>query len=222
VIEKKVSCLIMAGGKANRLGGIEKGLIELGGTTILEREILALNESDCVSDIYVAVSKNTPKTRHFALPRAGLNVVDTAGHGYVEDSREALKKFSLGVTLILCSDTPFLSGGLIKKAVSEYYEKEKPALSLAIPISSILLHYESKPSDYSLLLEDGSEVLPAGVNIIDGRVVSGDAMIEQTILVVDERLALLNVNAPEDLELARKLAGAESKKEYLWSKVKFG
>ena len=196
----------MAGGKGSRLGWVEKGLIELGGTTILQRELVALKESDCMSDTYVAVTEYTPKTQHFAQTK-GLKVVKTPGRGYVEDSREALKKLSLGVTLILCSDTPFLTGELVKKTVTEYYDKGKPSLSLAILKSSVL-HHESKALDHSFF-ENGLQVLPAGINIIDGRVVSGNQMVDQAILVVNEPLVLLNVNTPGELELAQNLADAE-------------
>ena len=204
-----VDSLIMAGGKGSRLGGIEKGLIELGGITILERELTALKESDCVSKIYVAVSQNTPKTLHFARTKK-LEVITTLGRGYVEDSREALGRLSLGVTLVLCSDMPFLTPEIIKRAVSEYYEKGKPALSLAIPKSSVprSASIHNNNIEHSSL-QNNSEVLPAGVNIIDGRLVSGDAMIDEASLVVDEPLGLLNVNTPEELALARRHAEAE-------------
>lgn len=200
--------LIMAGGKGSRLGGIEKGLIELGGITILERELKALKESDCVSKIYVAVSQNTPKTLHFARTK-GLEVITTLGRGYVEDSREALGRLSLGVTLVLCSDMPFLTPEIIKRAVSEYYEKGKPALSLAIPKSSVPRSASIHNSNEHSSLQNNSEMLPAGVNIIDGRLVSGDAIIDEAILVVDEPLVLLNVNTPDELALAQRHAQAE-------------
>ena len=109
-----IAALILAGGRARRLGGIEKPLIRIGGLTILER-ILAALADDVAS---VALSANGEPAR---FSRFGLTVLPDGpyqGEGPLAGLLAGLEwAATLGAQdmLSLPGDTPFLPTGLASR-----------------------------------------------------------------------------------------------------------
>ncbi len=117
---RRINCVVMAGGRGSRLGGIEKPLLEVCGAPMLVRVLRAL-EHACAR-VVVAYS---PWTRGVEdLCRTLPPMVECVeGRGsYVEDLKEALMLAGLPA-LVAPSDIPFLNPRLLEafleKALSE-------------------------------------------------------------------------------------------------------
>ena len=87
---EQIAAVVLAGGKARRLGGVDKPLLELGGTAMLARIIDALRAdlstiAVSANGIYVASNGGPHITRYSsrangnAPPRSLLNVSATGG-----------------------------------------------------------------------------------------------------------------------------------------------
>jgi len=54
-------------------------------------------------------------------------------------------------------------------------------------------------------------LVPAGINLIDGRRID-EAELEEEILVIDREEVAMNVNTPQDLEIVERLVRARMRK----------
>lgn len=145
----------MAGGKGKRLNvNIEKPLIEVGGKTILERIAIVLKHSR-VDDIFVAVTKNTPKTKE-KTKKLKLKMIQTPGRGYVEDIQYLMKEFT--EFLSVSADLPFLTSTLINDLLIKYEEIKQP-----IAVVTSKQHYLKMGFIPSLNMRD---LIPIGLNIV--------------------------------------------------------
>jgi len=109
--ERRPAALILAGGRARRLGGIEKPLLSLGGRTVLERIIAALGES--VSPIAISVNGDPAQFARFGLPV--LADGRFLGEGPLAGVLAGLDwAAAVGASALLTvpGDTPFLPAGL--------------------------------------------------------------------------------------------------------------
>lgn len=197
-----MTALVMAGGKATRMRSeVEKPLLEVDGSAMLQRVIGALRDSKAIDRIIVAV---TASNLHVAEKARGLGVevVETPGAGYESDMRTAIKHLGLGDVMVVSADLPFVTSELVDKAYGTYKSGAKPALSVMCP-PSVLEKMNLEPS-YVFEVE-GKKLTPIGLNILDGTRI-GEGPLDETTLVIDSPRLALNVNTPRELELARKLA----------------
>ncbi len=108
-----IAAVILAGGKAERLGGINKALIEIGGRTLLERAqdvvagcdplLLAVGASNFAADGMTAIPDIAS---NYAGPLAGVAAaVDT------------LRRSDVGWLLSLAVDTPFFPSDFVARAL---------------------------------------------------------------------------------------------------------
>jgi adenosylcobinamide-phosphate guanylyltransferase len=180
-----IAALVMAGGRATRMKNrAEKPLLQVGGKPMIQRVIEALKESGAVSRIVVSVTPDTQQTADTAR-RLGVEVAQTAGVGYEQDMRQAVKTLSL-------ED--------IDSAIKNYYSSGKPALMVAAPIE-LFEKLRMKPS-YIFDLS-GQQLAPVGLNVINGRQIDETRLDEMVLVAKDEDL-VFNVNTPAELESARK------------------
>lgn len=201
-----MTALVMAGGRATRLSSdVEKPLVEINGTTILQRVLKALANSKSVERIVVAVSaKNVQTTR--ALRELGVEMIITPGVGYEEDMKTAIKQQHLSDVLVVSADLPFLTSTLVEQAIEKYRAGGKPALSVMCPLTT-LERLGVQPSHVFTI--DGRRLVPAGVNILNGARIDEPAL-DETMLITDAVELAVNVNTPRDIEIARELAKNES------------
>ncbi len=106
--------LIMAGGRAERLGGVVKPLLVVCGKTILERVV---NASKPMGRVIVAYTRYTESVA-LECRRLGVECVKTSGRGYVSDLDEALLIIGLPALVLPC-DTPFITTSILE----EFLEK---------------------------------------------------------------------------------------------------
>ena len=191
-MRRDVSALILAGGRATRLGGVDKRAIVVDGRTIFERQVEVL--APRVAEILVSV--RTPET--LAGFRTVVDAVPDAGP--LAGVAAGLTAASTPWLLVIAGDMPYISGPVVELVLGRIADDfdavgvrvaglPEPllcALACATCADRVQRRLASGQRKASRLLTDG-----------DLRV----CWIEEADLrAVDPELhALRNVNAPEDL-----------------------
>jgi adenosylcobinamide-phosphate guanylyltransferase len=193
-----VTGLIMAGGKGTRMATeFEKPLLEINGKPMIHYVIDAVRGSRKIEDVVIAISKHTPKTAE-NLRSLGFHVIETPGNGYIEDTKTAVKLLGLAKTLVISADIPLVTSDFIDEVIHRYEASGKPALVVTCRESlKRLVHSSSQPFEH-----EKTRLIPLGVNVLDGKRID-EKELDEEIMVTERLEAALNVNTPEDLELAR-------------------
>ncbi|EHP87409.1 5'-deoxyadenosylcobinamide phosphate nucleotidyltransferase [Methanotorris formicicus Mc-S-70] len=189
----------MAGGKGTRMGYVEKPLVEINGKFMIDYIIETLTQSN-IEKIFVAVSKNTPKTEQYLKEKyRDIVLIKTSGNGYVEDLNEAIKYFS-SPFLVVSSDIPTIKPKTINNIINYYLNIR--GINNKVEALCVMVKKDNYLGNPTMEL-DG--YIPAGINIISPKY--GEQIEE--VMVVDE--VLINVNTWEDKILAEKLLKQLSK-----------
>lgn len=125
----RIDCIIMAGGRATRMGNIVKPLLDVCGVPMIIRVIRSLSET--CSKIYVIYSKWTRDVKSICS-NALNNIVciEGCGESYVEDLRLALNSASLP-TLVVPADIPFLNNFILEDFIVKAMLKPESIVNLA-------------------------------------------------------------------------------------------
>ena len=181
--------LIMCGGEGSRLrpavGDTEKPLVTVGGEPMIDRVVAALQASS-LTTILAAVSPATPATAAHLAEIEGVDLIETAGEGYVADLNEALAGCD-SPTVTVAADLPLLTAAHIDRAIAAAGDD---SLTVCVPAS---LCSELGLSAEPTFEHDGTPVVPTGLNIV------GDAA-ERTAVWRAPRLAA-NINRPADYQV---------------------
>lgn len=172
--------IILAGGKSTRMGK-EKPVLKIAGREMLLR---VYESASRVDEALVALSRNTPKTKELCF-REGIPFIETPGKGYVEDVGWLLDEF--GPFISSPSDVPFVKPGdfyAIKKAFDG-----KESLTGVLSLKRV-------PKDLKPLVYQGYAIV--GLNAVG---IEGERFFE-----LENPLLALNVNTPEELKLAERMA----------------
>jgi molybdopterin-guanine dinucleotide biosynthesis protein A len=112
-VRSGVSAAILAGGRARRLGGLDKAALLLGGTRIIDRQLAILRTLS--EDVMVVA--NDP-TRYAALQ---LPVVPdlVPGAGALGGVYTALDTARHDVVVVLACDLPFVTADLLDRLITE-------------------------------------------------------------------------------------------------------
>jgi adenosylcobinamide-phosphate guanylyltransferase len=78
----------------------------------------------------------------------------------------------------------------------------KPALTVAVPLAAKVRL--GMCVDYSFV-EAGQELVPVGINVIDGGKLYGDEWLDQDIYVLDREEFAVNINTVQELQLAERM-----------------
>jgi adenosylcobinamide-phosphate guanylyltransferase len=178
----------------------EKPMLRVGGKPVIEYVLKSLLCAKKVDSVVVAVSSRTPKTANL-VKKFPVRVVETPGEGYIPDMQYAVKKLGLQAVLAVVSDLPLITSSTVDDVLERYESCGKPALTVAVPIETKAKF--GAGMEYELEAE-GKTVVPTGINVIDGRLIDGGWM-EQEVYVLDRDEVAVNVNTPEDLQLAERL-----------------
>ena len=196
-----VTALVMAGGKGTRMeSGKEKPLLRVGGKSLIEYVLDALRDDKKVDEIIVAVSEYTPKTASM-VKRSSVKILKTPGKDFVSDVQYIIKKLKLDTVLTISADLPFIRSEVIDEVVERYEQCGKPALTVMVPLDTrkkLGLY-----TDYTLEA-NGRYLVPAGINMIDGKRIN-EAQLEEEIIVIPQEEIAVNVNRLEDLKIAKRL-----------------
>jgi adenosylcobinamide-phosphate guanylyltransferase len=202
-----VVALVMAGGKGTRMRiAEEKPLIKVCGRPVIEYVLTALKKAKKIDSIVVATSSCTPKTTQL-MKHLGVKVLETPGKDYVSDMGYAVQTLKLGVFLAIAADLPLVRSQMIDAIVERYERCGKPALTVAVP-------FETKAKlgmsiEYSFKMDD-HEVVPVGINVIDGHKRYGDEWLDQDIYLLNQNELAVNINTLQELQLAERLIVKQS------------
>ena len=174
--------VIMAGGKSSRMG-FEKPLALVGNKPMI---LWVYEKAVKVGDVFVAVSKNTPKTAEFCR-KQGIETIETSGEGYVRDVIFILKEF--GEFVSLSCDIPFVRVEDINEIARNFRGISLTGV-LNPKIVPKFVKVESLPKYKGWIL--------VGLNAVG---FEGEMFLE-----LKNPLLSLNVNTPEDLELANRIS----------------
>jgi adenosylcobinamide-phosphate guanylyltransferase len=94
-----------------------------------------------------------------------------------------------------------ITGEVIDAVLERYELSDKPALAVVVPL-------ETKAKlglslEYAFQLANKT-VVPAGINVIDGRRIDEEEL-DQEICVMDNEEVAVNINTPKELKLAEAL-----------------
>jgi adenosylcobinamide-phosphate guanylyltransferase len=192
-----VTALIMAGGKGTRMKlDVEKPLVEVNGKPLVQYVVDALKNTDKISNILVATSKNTPRTESF-LKEQGIDTIETPGDGYVQDLGFIISNFELDdILLTITADLPLVNSDIISHVLEEYEKSDKPAMSVLVPIH-VFEEYGIKPT---MRFEN---LIPSGLNVLR----SINKAQDEKVLIIERIELALNINTYEDIKLLKNLLG---------------
>lgn len=194
-----LTVLVMAGGKGRRIDTAEeKPLLKVGGKPMIGHVLNTLKGVKKVDEIIVAVSEHTPKTATFAK-RFSVKVLRTPGKDWCLDAQYAIQKLQLGTVLTIAADLPLITCEVIEEVIERYEHCGKPALTVMVPLETFKRLGLS--TDYVFEVE-GRNLVPAGINVIDGKRIEGEKRLEEEILVIDNERIAVNVNTSKDLRIA--------------------
>ena len=213
-----VTALLMAGGVGTRMRTKEeKPLLKVGGKPMIERVLNALKGTKKVEEIIVAVSEHTPKTATFAR-KLSLKVLQTPGKSFCLDVGYAIRKLKPETVLTICADIPLITCEFIDEVITCYLQCDKPALTVMVPLE--VYNRMGLSTDYVFKIE-GKNLVPAGINMIDGKRIEEKELEEEILVVDDERIAV-NVNTLEDLRVAELMLQSRPNKTLQPSANRFG
>jgi adenosylcobinamide-phosphate guanylyltransferase len=202
-----VVALVMAGGKGTRMKlPMEKPLIPVGGKPAIEYVLAALKNAQSIDKIVVATTSATPKTTAL-MKQLGVEVIQTPGADYVADMGYTVQTLKLGVFLAVAADLPLIQPDMIDAVMERYMRCGKPALTVAVPIATKTRL--GMCVDYSFK-EGEEDLVPVGINVIDGSKRYGDEWLDQDIFVLDREELAVNINTVSELQLAEKLLAAKA------------
>jgi adenosylcobinamide-phosphate guanylyltransferase len=197
----KTTALVMAGGKGTRMALTqEKPLLEVGGKPVVSLVLDALANAEKLNSVVVAVSDYTPKTAAY-LAGFSVKVVKTPGKEYVSDMGYAVKVLGLETVLAIAADMPLITGEIIDDVLEKYVSCGKSALVVAVPLETKRKLGMSLGYAFD---HEGQQVVPAGININDGRRID-DEELEQDVYVMDRVEVAVNINTVDELKRAQEL-----------------
>lgn len=191
---------IIAGGRAQRLGGRDKAALHIGGTPILERQLAALRG---LVDHLLIVANDCERFEHAGVPVVPDLAPGAAALGGVYSAVSAAPDDR---TLVIACDMPFLERTLLARLM------ELGALAdIAVPCGQ--LGYQPLCATYSracvpelkVRVETGQLRVADFVRRASGlRIVELNA--EELAQYGEETVMFMNVNTPADLARAHEIA----------------
>ena len=186
--------IILAGGRATRMGGGDKGMLEIGGQSIFARVIARIDEH--VADL--AINANGDPTR---LAPLGLPVVADSIAGQPGPLAGILAGLDWGRSVgashvvTLAADTPFFPEDLVGRLMGA---RGQHTIVMAETPSG-------RHPTFGLWSTSLADKLRAAINDGTRKVVAfSDAQPNTTVFFEDDD-AFFNVNSPDDLTLAEGL-----------------
>lgn len=180
-----VTALILAGGKATRLGGVDKRELVVDGQTIFERQVAVL--APCVAEIVVSTARDV------AGYRCVRDQVD--GAGPLAGIAAGLAAVQTEWLLVVAGDMPHLTRELIERLLAETRAAET--------IDAVGIRIDGRPEPLVCVLRVSAALPIVQSCLARGELKASRLLIDAALGVrwledVDRR-ALFNVNVPADL-----------------------
>ena len=197
----------MAGGKGTRLKAkVEKPLLPILKKPMIDYVIQSLLNSK-IGNIYIAVSKNTKKTKDYLSKKyynnKRIKIIDTPGKGYIHDINYSIRYFSEPFIVVSC-DIPTITPKLIDEIINEYHTLRSKYKNLET--LCVVVERDKYLGSSTVVI---GEYIPIGINILYP--VSREQV--ERLYVLKE--PILNVNTLEEREIAEAIirdTGKDNKK----------
>jgi adenosylcobinamide-phosphate guanylyltransferase len=204
-----MEALVYAGGKGSRMGpsGIEKPMLPIGGVPVVKRVVDAISSSSKIKRVIVSVSENTKETEKYLISE-GIETVMTSGKDFMNDLHTALEVMNNRYILTAPCDIPLL----MRQAVDmlyEFFDPDTMESAIAVVPEELVRSVGVKPS-YSIDI-NGKKWVLSGLCIMDRIKTLDDIFLKEAYMQTDMFELAVNVNTPEELELARNMVAHRSK-----------
>jgi len=195
-----MDALLMAGGKGTRLNlDIEKPLLPILKKPMIDYVMESLLNSK-IDNIYVAVSKNTRKTRCYLcnkyieyIKNNKIKLLETEGLGYINDLNQCMKYFSEPF-MVLCCDIPLITPKIINNVIEEYHRLKSNFNNLES--LCVVVKKEDCLGNPSVVM---GEYVPQGINILSPK--QGEQV--EKLYIIEE--PILNVNTLEEKNIVERI-----------------
>ena len=199
ITANQITGLILAGGRAQRMGGIDKGLIPFHGKPLIELAISRLKSQ--VNSILINANRSITKYSHYGYPVLMDETPDFSG---------PLAGFSVGLkhcktSFLLTSpcDSPLLPTDLAEKMAIEL---EQNNLELVYASSREVSGKIWAQPVFCLMRSDLQESLNVFLSKGDLKIDHWFKDLRSGTVVFDDAQAFSNVNTPEELEALEQIA----------------
>jgi molybdopterin-guanine dinucleotide biosynthesis protein A len=192
-----VTGVVQAGGRSTRMGGEPKALLEVGGRRIIDRVLDVLR---AVTDDVVMVT-NTPDL----YASLGVRMVSDAlpGHGSLGGIYSGLLAARGDAAFTVACDMPFLLPAVARLVVDRAHEADVVIPEIGTQLETLHASYGPGCLPHMEARLRAGELKIAGF-FGDVRVVRISTA--EVARLRDPAVAIMNVNTPEDLAVARQLA----------------
>lgn len=168
-----VLAIVMCGGRGERLGFVEKPMIEIKGRRLIE---FILEEIESVGLDIVCVTSPYTKNTEIFLRERGHEIFRGSGKGYMNDLKETIESYMITEPVFTAnSDLYIIRNGIFSEFFRFYMTSDYPAASM--------------------IYENGK---PVGINAFDPLL--GEQREEK--FIINER-DIINIDTPQDLERIR-------------------
>jgi molybdopterin-guanine dinucleotide biosynthesis protein A len=196
----ETSCIILAGGKSLRLGH-DKVSERVGNKSLLERVVSRVDSFS--KDIIIV----TAEKRTFKLPAKNPKIKKACdiipGQGSLGGIYTGLVKSNSHYNLVLAADMPFLNESLLRYMieVSDGFDFVLPWVNnLFEPLHAV--YSKNCISPIESIFKQGKRVIIELFKYVKVRYIEA----EEVDRFDPQHLSFFNINTPEELELARKIA----------------
>ncbi len=188
--------LVMAGGKGSRMKTQEEKLLLKHLHPTILHVIHALQTANRFSKIVAATSPNSPKTKE-VLEKAGIEIFDTPGTGYVEDLNLILSSINDDDVLVVPGDLPLLDDEIIKKIVNLYKPNN---IWTSYLVTKDFLKSIGMTSDFSVRFKN-KDCCFTGISIVNAKGINNLDLVEENYCILDDKRIGMNLNTFEDYRL---------------------
>lgn len=188
--------IILAGGRATRMGGGDKGMVDLAGRPILSHVVERID--DHVADLAINANGDPTRFAAFGLPVVADSVPENPGPlAGILAGLDWGRAVGASFVVTVAADTPFFPGDLVARLVDAVTESQP--IVLAETPSGRHPTFGLWPTD---LADDLRAALAAGQR----RVVTWADSHGAARAFFEDEAAFFNVNTPEDLAQAEEMA----------------
>ena len=187
--------IVMAGGVGSRMKSPEEKLLLKYKKPLILHVANALRDSSCFSKIFFITSPNSPKTKNLLLEN-NYEIMDSLGHGYVEDLNSILQSQS-DFVFITSADLPLLDGEIIKQMI-DGFDPSKTCTTFLV--TKKFLDSLGISNDYEVIFQNQTCIY-TGISIINSEKISNLEKVEEDFVILDDKRIGFNINTTKDYEL---------------------
>lgn len=191
-----VTAAILAGGRAIRMNGMDKGLLSLDGESLAAKVITRIQPQ--VDEILITANRNLGFYSGF-----GLKVFSDEGYGPLSGLRQAMRFASCPLVLTLPCDTPFFPGNLVEKLLTGLIES---GAQIAIPQAAEKTHHAIMLCRTGLVAALDAFLQQGGRKVRDWQNAHAPVVVQ-----FPDEAAFFNINTPEDLQRAEAISSDENR-----------